>query len=86
METLLDVHYRREGYQRVDCRIRRSQQAERLFAGNLAIIETLPTAAGTQRRSGRRYAISCGVMHYGQLAEALGRRRARVAPPMAPIR
>lgn len=79
METLLDVHYRREGYQRVDCRNPGglSSKLSDYFAGDLAIIETLPTAtAGTlfSARSGRRYAKSpVAVMHYGQLAEALGR-------------
>lgn len=79
METLLDVHYRREGYQRVDCRNPGglSSKLSDYFAGDLAIIETLPTAtAGTlfSAVSGRRYAISLvAVMHYGQLAEALGR-------------
>ena len=49
METLLDVHYRQEGYQRVDCR----------NPGGL---------------SSKLSDIPCGqVMHYGQLAEALGR-------------
>ncbi|MDR8357546.1 methylated-DNA--[protein]-cysteine S-methyltransferase, partial [Acinetobacter baumannii] len=48
------------------------------FAGDLAVIETLPTAtAGTpfQRQVWRALReIPCGqVMHYGQLAEALGR-------------
>ncbi|HFE6387232.1 TPA: methylated-DNA--[protein]-cysteine S-methyltransferase, partial [Klebsiella pneumoniae] len=48
------------------------------FAGDLAIIETLPTAtAGTpfQRQVWQALReIPCGqVMHYGQLAEALGR-------------
>ncbi len=49
METLLDVHYRREGYQRVDCNPGGlSSKLSDYFAGDLAIIETLPTAtAGT---------------------------------------
>ncbi len=50
METLLDVHYRREGYQRVDCRNPGglSSKLNDYFAGDLAIIDTLPTAtAGT---------------------------------------
>ncbi len=50
METLLDVHYRREGYQRVDCRNPGglSSKLNDYFAGDLAVIETLPTAtAGT---------------------------------------
>ena len=80
METLLDVHYRREGYQRVDCRNPGglSSKLSDYFAGDLAIIETLPTAtAGTpfQRQVWQALRdIPCGqVMHYGQLAEALGR-------------
>ncbi len=79
METLLDVHYRREGYQRVDCRNPGglSSKLSDYFAGDLAIIETLPTAtAGTPSAPGlagvTRYPL-CQVMHYGQLAEALGR-------------
>ncbi|UNA34785.1 methylated-DNA--[protein]-cysteine S-methyltransferase [Klebsiella pneumoniae subsp. pneumoniae] len=47
------------------------------FAGDLAIIETLPTAtAGTFSAPGLAGVTRnpCGqVMHYGQLAEALGR-------------
>ncbi len=95
METLLEVHYRREGYQRVDYRNPGglSSKLSDYFAGDLAIIETLPTAtAGTpfQRQVWQALReIPCGqVMHYGQLAEALGRpgARARWAPPMAPIR
>lgn len=80
METLLEVHYRREGYQRVDCRNPGglSSKLSDYFAGDLAIIETLPTAtAGTpfQRQVWQALReIPCGqVMHYGQLAEALGR-------------
>ncbi|MEV8974849.1 methylated-DNA--[protein]-cysteine S-methyltransferase [Klebsiella quasipneumoniae] len=80
METLLDVHYRREGYQRVDCRNPGglSSKLNDYFAGDLAVIETLPTAtAGTpfQRQVWQALRdIPCGqVMHYGQLAEALGR-------------
>ncbi|MFH7127830.1 methylated-DNA--[protein]-cysteine S-methyltransferase [Klebsiella pneumoniae] len=58
---------------------RRSQQSlSDYFAGDLAIIETLPTAtAGTpfQRQVWQALRdIPCGrVMHYGQLAGALGR-------------
>ncbi len=42
METLLDVHYRREGYQRVDCRNPGglSSKLNDYFAGDLAIIDT----------------------------------------------
>ena len=48
MEQLLDVHYRREGYQRVDSRNpgNLSRKLSDYFAGDLAIIDTLPTATG----------------------------------------
>ena len=63
METLLDVHYRREGYQRVDCRNPGglSSKLSDYFAGDLAIIELClppPPAPLFSARSGRRYAIS----------------------------
>lgn len=95
METLLEVHYRREGYQRVDCRNPGglSSKLSDYFAGDLAIIETLPTAtAGTpfQRQVWQALReIPCG----GDALRPTGRRRsvvpaprARWAPPMAPIR
>ncbi len=94
METLLDVHYRREGYQRVDCRNPGglSSKLSDYFAGDLAIIETLPTAtAGTpfQRRVWQALReIPCGgdaLRPTGRGARS-SRRRARWAPPMAPIR
>lgn len=80
MTQLLDLHYRDEGYQRIDARNPGglSHQLDAYFAGDLGIIETLPTAtAGTpfQREVWQALrTIPCGqVMHYGQLAEALGR-------------
>jgi methylated-DNA-[protein]-cysteine S-methyltransferase len=50
MTQLLDLHYRHEGYQRIDARDPGglSRQLDAYFAGDLSIIETLPTAtAGT---------------------------------------
>ncbi len=46
METLLAVPYRREGYHRVDSRNPggRSSKLNDYFAGDLAVIEPLPTA------------------------------------------
>lgn len=80
MEQLLEIHYRREGYTRVASRNPGglSQKLQDYFAGDLGIINTLPTAtAGTpfQREVWQALRdIPCGhVMHYGQLAEALGR-------------
>ncbi|VTN09361.1 Methylated-DNA--protein-cysteine methyltransferase [Raoultella terrigena] len=79
-EQLLELHYRHEGYQRVDSHDPGglSSRLGDYFAGDLAVIETLPTAtAGTpfQREVWKTLrTIPCGqVMHYGQLAEALGR-------------
>ena len=70
METLLDVHYRREGYQRVDCRNPGglSSKLNDYFAGDLAVIETLPTATAVtpfQRQVWR------GQVHAAAAAEAL---------------
>ena len=80
MTQLLDLHYRHEGYQRIDARDPGglSRQLDAYFAGDLSIIERLPTAtAGTpfQREVWQALrTIPCGqVMHYGQLAETLGR-------------
>lgn len=66
MEQLLDVHYRHEGYQRVDSRNpgNLSSKLSDYFAGDLAIIDTLPTAtAGTlfNGKSGKRCALSPAV-------------------------
>ena len=80
ISELLDLHYRHEGYQRIDARDPGglSRQLDAYFAGDLSVIETLPTAtAGTpfQREVWQALrTIPCGqVMHYGQLAETLGR-------------
>lgn len=80
MEQLLELHYRHEGYQCVDSHDPGglSSRLGDYFAGDLAVIETLPTAtAGTpfQREVWKTLrTIPCGqIMHYGQLAEALGR-------------
>lgn len=80
MEELLNIHYRAEGYERVAASNPDglSQKLADYFAGDLSIIESLPTAtAGTpfQRQVWQVLrTIPCGqVMHYGQLAEQLGR-------------
>ncbi|ADO48503.1 methylated-DNA--[protein]-cysteine S-methyltransferase [[Enterobacter] lignolyticus] len=80
MEQLLEIHYRREGYQRraSDNPGGLSAQLRAYFDGDLAVIDTLPSeTAGTpfQREVWKTLrSIPCGqVMHYGQLAEQLGR-------------
>lgn len=80
MEQLLNVHYRREGYQRVSASNPGglSQTLRDYFAGDLGVIETLPTETGGtpfQREVWKTLrTIPCGqIMHYGQLAGALGR-------------
>lgn len=80
MVELLNIHYRSEGYQRIAARNPGglSQKLQDYFAGDLAIIDTLPTATGGtpfQREVWQMLrTIPCGqVMHYGQLAEILGR-------------
>lgn len=80
MEQLLDIHYRTEGYQRVAASNPGglSRLMTNYFDGDLSIIESVPTAtAGTpfQREVWQALrTIPCGqVMHYGQLAEQLGR-------------
>lgn len=80
MEQLLTQHYRREGYQRVSASDPGglSQKLRDYFAGDLSVIDTLPTeTAGTpfQRDVWKALrTIPCGeVMHYGQLATLLGR-------------
>ena len=71
MVELLNIHYRAEGYERITARNPGglSDKLTAYFEGDLSIINTLPTAtAGTpfQREVWQ-------VMHYGQLAEQLGR-------------
>lgn len=80
METLLDIHYRAEGFERVAASNPNglSQKLADYFSGDLSVIESLPTAtAGTpfQRQVWQALrTIPCGqVMHYGQLADTLGR-------------
>lgn len=80
MKQLLELHYRTEGYERVAASNPNglSRQMKSYFEGDLSIIETLPSAtAGTpfQREVWQALrTIPCGqVMHYGQLAEQLGR-------------
>ena len=48
MEQLLDIHYRSEGFERVDSSNPGglSSKLSDYFAGDLAIIDTLPTATG----------------------------------------
>ncbi|GHM18648.1 hypothetical protein ECZU43_27060 [Escherichia coli] len=82
MVQLLDIHYRKEGYERISATNPGglSDKLREYFAGNLSIIDTLPTATGGtpfQREVWKTLrTIPCGqVMHYGQLAEQLGRRR-----------
>ncbi|MGG7447156.1 methylated-DNA--[protein]-cysteine S-methyltransferase [Kosakonia oryzendophytica] len=80
MVELLNIHYRRDGYQRIAASNPGglSRKLQDYFAGDLSIIDTLPTAtAGTpfQREVWQALrTIPCGqVIHYGQLAEMLGR-------------
>lgn len=80
MVQLLALHYRHDGYQRVAARNPNglSSKLQDYFDGDLSIIDTLPGAtAGTdfQREVWQALrAIPCGqVMHYGELAEQLGR-------------
>ncbi|WP_202304281.1 methylated-DNA--[protein]-cysteine S-methyltransferase [Dryocola clanedunensis] len=80
MEQLLGIHYRAQGYQRVSSANPGglSRKLCDYFEGDLSVIETLPTAtSGTdfQREVWNTLrTIPCGqVMHYGQLAEQLGR-------------
>lgn len=80
MNQLLDIHYRTEGY---SCTATTnpgglSHKLEDYFAGDLSIIDTLPTATGgtpfQQEVWQALRTIPCGqVMHYGQLAQRLGR-------------
>ncbi len=80
MVQLLDIHYRAEGYQRVASKDPNglSSKMKAYFDGDLSIIDTLSSAtAGTpfQREVWQALrSIPCGhVMHYGELAEQLGR-------------
>ncbi|MGL4725254.1 MAG: methylated-DNA--[protein]-cysteine S-methyltransferase [Scandinavium sp.] len=80
MVQLLDLHYRSEGYQRVAASNPDglSDKMKAYFEGDLSVIDTLPSeTAGTpfQREVWKALrSIPCGqVMHYGQLAQALGR-------------
>ncbi|ELY4157084.1 methylated-DNA--[protein]-cysteine S-methyltransferase [Cronobacter turicensis] len=80
MEQLLTIHYRSEGFRRVGCDNPGglSDALRAWFAGDLAVIDTLPTAtAGTpfQREVWQMLrTIPCGqVMHYGEMAQRLGR-------------
>ena len=75
MEQLLDIHYRHEGYERLDARDPGGLSAKlrQYFDGDLAIIDTLPTATGGtpfQRQVWQALrTIPCGqVMHYGQFS------------------
>lgn len=80
MALLLNVHYRKPGYRRVASANPGglSDKLHDYFAGNLSVIDDLPTeTAGTpfQRDVWKALReIPCGqVIHYGQLAELLGR-------------
>jgi len=80
MEELLNIHYRAQGYERVAVSNPNglSQKLADYFSGDLSVIDSLPTAtAGTpfQRQVWQALrTIPCGqVMHYGQLADTLGR-------------
>ena len=80
MEALLNIHYRLQGYRRISATNPGglSQKLTDYFSGDLAVIDALPTAtAGTpiQREVWAMLrSIPCGqVMHYGEMAEKLGR-------------
>lgn len=80
MERLLDLHYHVEGYTRQQATNPGglSDKLSDYFAGNLSIIDTIPTATGGtafQREVWQMLrTIRCGqVMHYGQMAEQMGR-------------
>ncbi|GAB5071970.1 methylated-DNA--[protein]-cysteine S-methyltransferase [Citrobacter sedlakii] len=80
MEQLLDIHYRAGGYSRIPAK-NPGGLADKLadyFAGNIDVIDTLPTANGGtpfQRDVWQmlRTIPKGQVMHYGQMAEQLGR-------------
>ena len=80
MVQLLNIHYRTGGYQRIAAQNPGglSDKLRRYFEGDLDIITTLPTATGGTPFQREVWAIlrtiPCGqVMHYGQLAQQLGR-------------
>ena len=80
MVQLLGLHYGVSGYQRVACKNPNglSDKLRDYFDGDLAVIEKLPSAtAGTEFQREVWQAlrtIPCGqIMHYGQLADQLGR-------------
>ncbi|WP_312670081.1 methylated-DNA--[protein]-cysteine S-methyltransferase [Pseudescherichia sp.] len=80
MALLLNVHYRKPGYRRVASSNPGglSDKLHDYFAGNLSVIDHLPTeTAGTPFQRAVWQAlreIPCGqVIHYGQLADMLGR-------------
>ncbi|MCS2171269.1 methylated-DNA--[protein]-cysteine S-methyltransferase [Scandinavium sp. TWS1a] len=80
MGYLLDLHYHAEGYERVASSNPNglSKKMQTYFEGDLSVIDDLPSAtAGTpfQREVWQALrSIPCGqVMHYGELAEQLGR-------------
>ncbi len=52
---LLDIHYRKEGYERISAANPGglSDKLREYFAGNLSIIDTLPTATGGDAISAR---------------------------------
>ncbi|MEJ5070864.1 methylated-DNA--[protein]-cysteine S-methyltransferase [Enterobacter ludwigii] len=80
MTYLLDLHYNAEGYERVASSNPNglSKIMQTYFEGDLSVIDGLPSATvGTpfQREVWQALrSIPCGqVMHYGELAEQLGR-------------
>ena len=80
MVELLELHYRAEGYERVASSNPNGLSAlmKQYFDGDLSIIDNLPSETGGtpfQREVWKALrTIPCGqVMHYGQLAETLGR-------------
>lgn len=64
MVQLLDIHYRKESYERISATNPGglSDKLREYFAGNLSIIDTLPTATGGGRnfsaKSGKHCALS----------------------------
>lgn len=55
MVQLLDIHYRKEGYERISAANPGglSDKLREYFAGNLSIIDTLPTATGGRHFSAK---------------------------------